>query len=121
MIWEEYFPLAFSIGISLEEFKKLTPKTLGYCLEGEKLRRKERDNEMWSWWGSYGVSAVIFAIDHCLNGRKAVSKYIKEPVMSKDIQRKEGFTDADIQKAILIEQQYMNMAQQNGLPETVIK
>ena len=41
--------------------------------------------------------------------------------MSKDMQRKEGFTDADIQKAILVEQQYMNMAQQNGLPETVIK
>lgn len=59
LIWEEYFPLAFSIGISLEEFKKLTPKTLGYCLEGEKLRRKERDREVWLWTRQYGLPAII--------------------------------------------------------------
>lgn len=77
LIWEEYFPLAFSIGISLEQFKKLTPKTLGYCLKGEELRRKEYDSEMWSWWGNYGISAVTCALDHCLNGKKAKTKYIK--------------------------------------------
>lgn len=59
MIWEEYFPLAFSIGISLEQFKKLTPKTLGYCLRGEELRRKERDREMWMWTRQYGIPAII--------------------------------------------------------------
>ena len=59
LIWEEYFPLAFSIGISLEEFKKLTPKTLGYCLKGEELRRKERDREMWLWTRQYGIPAII--------------------------------------------------------------
>ena len=58
MIWEEYFPLAFSIGISIDEFKRLTPKTLGYCLNGESLRRKNRDMEMWMWWRNYGIAAV---------------------------------------------------------------
>ena len=121
MIWEEYFPLAFSIGISLEEFKKLTPKTLGYCLKGEELRRKERDSEMWSWWGNYGISAVTFALDHCLNGKKAKTKYLKKPLLQGKSKPKDSFTEADIQKAILIEQQYINRAKQRGLPETILK
>lgn len=32
-----------------------------------------------SFVGTYGVSALIFAIDSCLNGRKAKAKYIEKP------------------------------------------
>lgn len=32
-------------------------------------------------FGSYGISALMVAIDHCLNGRKARSKYIEKPIM----------------------------------------
>lgn len=30
--------------------------------------------------GTYGISALAFAIDHCLNGKKAKSKYIEKPL-----------------------------------------
>jgi hypothetical protein len=76
---------------------------------------------MWSWWGNYGISAVTCALDHCLNGKKAKTKYIKKPLLQGKPKPKDSFTEADIQKAILIEQQYMNRAKQRGLPETILK
>ena len=35
---------------------------------------------MYAWWGNYGLSALFTAIDGCLNGRKAKSKYLEEPI-----------------------------------------
>ena len=35
---------------------------------------------MWHFAGTYGISALIYAIDRCLNGKKARSEYIKKPV-----------------------------------------
>lgn len=58
----------------------MTPKELGYCIMGEKLKQKQRDKEMWQWLGSYGISMVSVAVEHCLAGRKATSEYIKEPI-----------------------------------------
>lgn len=40
-----------------------------------------RDEEMWMWWGNYGISALVFAIEHCLAGRNAKTRYIGKPIM----------------------------------------
>ena len=32
-----------------------------------------------AWIGNYGISALMVAIDHSFNGRKANSKYIEKP------------------------------------------
>ena len=37
---------------------------------------------MHAWWGNYGLSAVFVAVEHCLAGKKAMSKYIEEPILS---------------------------------------
>lgn len=37
---------------------------------------------MHAWWGNYGLSAVFVAVEHCLAGKKAISKYIEEPILS---------------------------------------
>lgn len=37
---------------------------------------------MHMWFGTYGLSAVSVAVEHCLAGRKAKSKYIEKPVLS---------------------------------------
>lgn len=34
------------------------------------------------WYGSYGIVAQLCAIDRALNGRKAKSKFIDEPILS---------------------------------------
>lgn len=32
------------------------------------------------WWGNYGISALVFAVEHCLAGRSAKTKYIEKPI-----------------------------------------
>lgn len=71
------------MGISIEEFKHLNPKKLEWCYKGYKLKKEEEDRNSWQRWGDYGISALIFAIEHCLNGRKAQSKYIDKPIMER--------------------------------------
>lgn len=41
---------------------------------------------MWLWFGTYGISAFSFAIDHCINGNKAKTEYLEHPLLgeSKD-------------------------------------
>lgn len=43
---------------------------------------------MHMWFGTYGLSAVLVAVEHCLAGRKAKSKYIEKPVLSEIQERK---------------------------------
>lgn len=43
---------------------------------------------MHMWFGTYGLSAVSVAVEHCLFGRKAKSKYIEKPVLSEIQERK---------------------------------
>ena len=43
---------------------------------------------MHMWFGTYGLSAVSVAVEHCLAGRKAKSKYIEKPVLSEIQERK---------------------------------
>lgn len=38
---------------------------------------------MHMWFGTYGLSAVSVAVEHCLFGRKAKSKYVEKPILSK--------------------------------------
>lgn len=54
----------------------LQPYAQAYRLENQK-----KDNDAWAMFGSYGISALTVAIDRCLNGRKARSKYIEKPIM----------------------------------------
>lgn len=43
---------------------------------------------MHMWFGTYGLSAVSVAVEHCLAGRKAKSKYIEKPVLAETQERK---------------------------------
>jgi hypothetical protein len=90
--------VAFSIGISLEEFKHLNPQKLAYCLEGYRIKRKQRDEEMWLWWGNYGLSAVVFAVEHCLAGKKARTKYIDKPIFQAMEEESKPVTEEELQK-----------------------
>ena len=79
---------------------------------------------MWAWWGNYGISALCFAIEHCLNGKKAKSKYVNEPIMAKVLEN-DGLTEEEIykkelRKALFAEEQWIIASKQKGLPETII-
>ena len=80
---------------------------------------------MYMWWGSYGISALIVAIDRCFGGNKSKAEYIKEPILSKTFEN-DGLTEEEIQekelrKALLAEEQWIIAGKQKGLPETIIQ
>lgn len=83
--------MAFAMGISLQEFKHLTPKKLEYCLQGYKIRRKMQDENMWR-MGLYVQSAVATAIEHNFS-KKAKSKYIEKPILQDSEQNGEMTQD----------------------------
>ena len=77
------FPRAFAIGISIAEFRHMTPRQLALCVEGHRQKLEEEDRLMWQWFGVYGTLSVLTAVDKCINGKKAKSQYIDKPLMAK--------------------------------------
>lgn len=89
--------MAFSIGISMQEFKHLTPKKLGYCLKGYDISQKRKDEEMWR-MGLYVQSAVSVAVEHNLAGRKAKSKYVERPLLENAAIKDKEMTENEIKQ-----------------------
>lgn len=90
-------PLALTIGIPYKTFFKLVPNELRAFYKAYKNGKKIKDEEMWTWWGNYGISALIVAIDRCFGGKKSKAEYIKEPILSKTFENNK-LTEEEIQK-----------------------
>lgn len=100
------------------------PKELEPYDKAHKIKIAEQDNLQHMWWGNYGVSALIVAIDRCFGGKKSKAEYIKDPILSKAFEN-DGLTEEEIQekelrKALLAEEQWIIAGKQKGLPETII-
>lgn len=76
------------------------------------------------WWGTYGLSAVSVSIDRCLSGKKSKQKYIEEPVLRKIVEdinlTEEQKYERELRKALLAEEQWIEVSRKKGLPETKI-
>lgn len=72
------------------------PKELEPYNKAHKMNIVEQDNLQHMWWGNYGISALIVAIDKCFS-KKPKAEYIKEPILSKKIEN-DGLTEEEIQK-----------------------
>lgn len=116
-------PQALAIGVSYDDFWKLNPRKVKVLYQGYYEARKMRDQEMWH-LGLYINSAVTVAIDHCLNGKKATSEYIKEPILSRPeydaTLTEEERIELEMRKAIAIEEQWIQNDKRRGLPQTTI-
>lgn len=112
-------------GFTVDDIDWSCPADLEPYAKAHKMEVMENDSIVHAICGSYVLSAVSVAVEHCLAGRKAKSEYIKEPVMSKlfenDGLTEKKITEKDIRKAILTEQRFMAMAINRRLPETIIK
>lgn len=100
------------------------PKDLYPYDKAHELKLKEQDEWQHMWWGNYGISALIVAIDSCSNGESAKSEYIKSPIMAKmfeeEYMTEKETEEREIKKAIEIEKQWMARSMNKGLPETII-
>lgn len=75
----------------------MTPKELGYCVKGERIKQKIKDEEMWR-MGIYVQAAVSVAVEHNLAGRKARSKYIEKPLLQEIEKKNAPMTEDEIQR-----------------------
>lgn len=57
-----------------------TPVELAPYIRAHRIKLEEMDRVIWSSCGNYVLSALSVALDHCMNGKKAKSKYIEKPV-----------------------------------------
>ena len=73
------------------------PKELEPYDIAHKNKIKEQDMLQHMWWGNYGVSALIVAIDRCFSGKKSKAEYIKEPILSR-MSENDGLTEEEMQK-----------------------
>ena len=73
------------------------PKELEPYDKAHRIKIMEQDNLQHMWWGNYGISALIVAIDRCCGGKKSKAEYIKEPISSKTFEN-DGLTEEEIQK-----------------------
>ena len=73
------------------------PNELRSFYKAYKNKKRIKDEEMYMWWGSYGISALIVAIDRCFSGKKSKAEYIKEPILSQTF-KDDGLTEEEKQK-----------------------
>lgn len=116
-------PFALTIGVPYETFMHLVPNELKSFYKSYKQKQRMRDEEMWMYFGNYGISAFIVAIDKCFS-KNSKAEYIKEPIMSKMFENygltEEEILEKEIQKAISSEESWALAGKQKGLPETII-
>lgn len=79
-------------------FWHLNPTKLKPFQEAHRIKQENRDAEMWAFCGNYVLSAVITAVDACLNGRKASSKYIENPLLKDRINDTKEMTEEELQR-----------------------
>ena len=82
--------------MTYERFMESCPKELEPYNKAHKINIVEQDNLQHMWWGNYGISALIVAIDKCFS-KKPKAEYIKEPILSKTFEN-DGLTEEEIQK-----------------------
>lgn len=75
---------------------------------------EEKDRLIHLWMGNYGLSALVFAIEHCLHGDKATSTYIKKPLLSNS--SKETSDESNELVAVYEMKQRTKMIEKMGLP-----
>ena len=55
------------------------------------------DRVIWNSCGNYVLSALSVALDHCMNGKKAKSKYIEKPVFEM-ANTENNLTESELQR-----------------------
>lgn len=104
-------------GIDARYINESCPAELKPYEKAYAMKIKNSDSLAHAWVGSYGISALIFAIDHCFN-KKAKSKYIKNPFVSLEMESKSGLEESNEEVAIFEMKQRIELLRKQGLPES---
>lgn len=84
-------------GLSVDDIDWSSPADMEPYLKMHKEELKEKDYLAWL-QGQYTLSAVSVAVEHCLAGRKAKSKYIRKPLLQELEEQNKPLTEEEIQR-----------------------
>lgn len=68
------------LGMNEEQFWRANPAIIKVWEKSFRLQEEHTNAMIHAYIGNYGLSALVYAIDHCLNGQKARTKYIEKPI-----------------------------------------
>lgn len=71
------------------EFWHSNPAKIAVYEKAWKMQEDRRNELIHAWMGNYGVSALVYAVEHVLNGKKATSKYMNKPMQLFELTEKE--------------------------------
>lgn len=115
MLIAEWFPQAYAIGVSWDEFWRMNPRILSAIAEGYNQRVRNKDYMNWI-NGQYTLAAVTVGVERNLAGNKAKSEYIKEPILS--ISEKKRNAESNEEIAVFEMKKRIIALRQSGLPES---
>lgn len=107
-------------GLTINDIDQSCPADLEAYEKAHNKELEEQDYMQHMWWGNYGISALYFAFEHCIGGKKSKSKYIKSPILSKEIQKVNGYKESQEEVAIFEMKQRIELLRKQGLPESPI-
>jgi hypothetical protein len=82
-------------GMTEEQFWNSNPRIIKVWEKAYKLRINTLNERIHSWVGTYGISALMHSIDHCLNGRKAKIQYEAKPMKMFELTEEEKQKEAE--------------------------
>lgn len=108
-------------GLSVDDIDMSSPADMKPYLKAHEEELKEQDYLAWL-SNQYTLSAVSVAVEHCLAGRKAKSKYIKKPLLQEISERAEEnvYKESKEETAVFEMKQRINLLRRSGLPESPI-
>lgn len=93
----EWFPQAYAIGVSWDEFWRMNPRILSAIAEGYNQRVRNADYMNWI-NGQYTLAAVTVGVERNLAGRKAKSEYPQNPFFEEIEKQNKPLSDDELQK-----------------------
>ena len=94
------------------------PADLEPYAKAYELEQRHKDTMAWSVCGSYLLSAVGVAVEHCLAGRNARSEYINRPLFRNDEINEYGESQEEI--AVFEMKQRIKLITKNGMNKSPI-
>lgn len=95
------------------------PKELEPYDRAYKMKLIEQDRLQHMWWGNYGVSALIVAIDTCFN-KNSKAEFVKEPLLSDVSENKTSYKESNEEIAVFEMKQRIKLLEKQGLPQSPI-
>lgn len=107
-------------GFTVDDIDWSCPADLEPYAKAHKLEVMENDSIIHAVCGNYVLSAVSVAVEHCLAGRKAKSKYIDKPIMQEIEKENSIYKESNEEVAVFEMKQRINVLRKQGLPESPI-